>query len=77
MVDVYFLLKVSFKDILQELLETEMDATLCYEKNSKDGLKSDNKRNGHSSKTLKSQYGEFQLNVPCDHNGDFELLTVK
>ena len=30
--DVYALLKDSFKDILQELLEAEMDATLGYEK---------------------------------------------
>ena len=30
--DVYSLLKESFKDILQELLEAELDATLGYEK---------------------------------------------
>ena len=42
--DVYSLLKDSFKDILQELLEAEMDATLGYEKNCKGDLKSDNKK---------------------------------
>lgn len=31
--DVYSLLKESFKDILQELMEAELDATLGYEKN--------------------------------------------
>ena len=30
--DVYMLLKDSFKDILQELMEAELDATLGYEK---------------------------------------------
>jgi transposase-like protein len=30
--DVYSLLKDSFKDILQELLEAELDASLGYEK---------------------------------------------
>ena len=30
--DVYSLLKDSFKDILQELMEAELDATLGYEK---------------------------------------------
>ena len=30
--DVYSLMKESFKDILQELLEAEMDVTLGYEK---------------------------------------------
>ena len=74
--DVYSLLKDSFKDILQELLEAEMDATLGYEKNCKGDLKSDNKRNGHSPKTLKSQYGEFQIDVPRDRNGEFEPKLI-
>lgn len=33
--DVYSLLKDSFKDILQELMEAALDATLGYEKNRK------------------------------------------
>ena len=59
--DIYTLLKDSFKDILQELMEAELDATLGYEKNHKGDLQTDNKRNGHSTKNLKSQYGEFQI----------------
>ena len=35
--DVYTLLKDSFKDILQELMEAELDATLGYQKNQKGG----------------------------------------
>ena len=62
--DIYTLLKDSFKDILQELMEAELDATLGYEKNHKVDLQTDNKRNGHSTKNLKSQYGEFQIDVP-------------
>lgn len=59
--DVYAILRDSFKDILQELMEAELDATLGYEKNRKGDLQTDNKRNGHSPKKLKSQYGEFQI----------------
>ena len=33
--DVYTLLRDSFKDILQELMEAKLDATLGYEKNQK------------------------------------------
>ena len=33
--DIYTLLKDSFNDILQELMEAELDATLGYEKNHK------------------------------------------
>ena len=66
----------SFKDILQELMEAELDATLGYEKNHKGDLQTDNKRNGHSTKNLKSQYGEFQIDVPRDRNGEFEPKLI-
>ena len=68
--DVYSLFKEGFKDILQELLEAELDVSLGYEK-SKKGTASHNKRNGHSPKTVKSQYGEFQIDVPRDRDGEF------
>ena len=74
--DVYTLLRDSFKDILQELLEAEMDASLGYEKNQKGDLETSNKRNGHSTKTLKSQYGEFRIDVPRDRNGEFEPKLI-
>ena len=64
--DVYTLPKDSFKDILQELMEAELDATLGYEKNHKGDLQTDNKRNGHSTKNLKSQYGELFLTCRND-----------
>ena len=59
--DVYSLLRDSFKDILQELLEAEMDASPWLQQNHKAGLDTDNKRNGYSQKTIKSQFGEFPL----------------
>lgn len=74
--DIYSLLKESFKDILQELMEAELDASLGYEKNQKEDLITDNKRNGHSLKTLKSQYGQFQVDVPRDRNGEFEPRLI-
>ena len=74
--DVYALLRDSFKDILQELMEVELDASLGYEKNHKGDLQTDNKRNGHSPKNLKSQYGEFQIAVPRDRNGEFEPKLI-
>ena len=74
--DVYSLLKESFKDILQELMEAELDASLGYEKNQKGELATSNKRNGHSPKTLKSQYGEFQVDIPRDRNGEFEPKLI-
>ena len=74
--DVYAPLKDNFKDILQELMEAELDSSLGYEKNQKGDLQTNNKRNGHSSKTLKSQYGEFQVDIPRDRNGEFEPKLI-
>ena len=74
--DVYAYLKEGFKDILQELMEAELDATLGYEKNQKGDFVSNNKRNGYSTKTLKSQYGEFPVDIPRDRNGEFEPKLI-
>jgi len=74
--DVYSLFKESFKDMLQELLEAELDATLGYEKNNKLDPDSDNKRNGYSPKTVKSQYGTVALDIPRDRNNEFEPKII-
>lgn len=74
--DIYSLFKESFKDMLQELLEAELDASLGYEKNNKQDSDSDNKRNGFSPKTVKSQYGTFDLDIPRDRNGVFEPKII-
>lgn len=74
--DIYSLLKDSFKDLLQELLEAEMDASVGYPKNQKDDRDIDNKRNGYSTKTIKSQFGEFPIDIPRDRNGEFEPKIV-
>lgn len=74
--DIYTLFKDSFKDILQELLEAELEASLGYAKNNKGDLEIENKRNGHSSKTVKSQYGEMQIEIPRDRLGEFEPKII-
>ena len=74
--DVYALLKDSFKDLLQELLEAELDVSLGYDKNEKHGIETDNKRNGHTPKTVKSEFWEFQLDIPRDRKGEFEPEIV-
>lgn len=74
--DIYTLLKDSFKDMMQEMLEAEMDVSMGYPKNEKGELIVENKRNGYSPKTVKSQYGEFEVDIPRDRNGDFEPKII-
>lgn len=36
-----------------------------------------NRRNGHSKKTIKGEFGEAQISVPRDRNSEFEPIIVK
>lgn len=75
-------IKDAFKDMfgetIQEIMEAELDTHLGYDKHDKGVKESGNRRNGASSKTLRSsEFGELPIQVPRDRNGDFEPLIVK
>ena len=71
------LVKELFADTIQELLEAEMDHSLGYEKNDATNKSTDNRRNGHTKKTVRSDYGEVELTIPRDRTGEFDPLIVK
>lgn len=56
-------------------MEAELDVSLGYKKQKGD-VPTSNKRNGHSTKTRKSQYGEFQIDVPRDRESAFEPKLI-
>ena len=70
-------LKELFAGTLETMLEAEMDEHLGYEKNSVSGNGSGNSRNGHGHKTVKSEWGEAEIEVPRDRNGVFEPQAVE
>ena len=59
---------------LEAMLEGELDAHLGYEKHAKSGT--DNARNGHSTKTIKTSLGERQIKVPRDRDSSFNPMIV-
>ena len=65
------------KDVLQEALEEEMTTSLGYSRYDWKNKRTDNSRNGHTKKTLRSQFGEIDLQIPRDTAGDFEPVIVK
>ena len=73
--DVYSLLRDSFKDILQELLEAEMDASLGYSKTTRLGWTQTTNAMGILRKLSKASL-EFPLDIPRDRNGEFEPKLV-
>ena len=58
------------------LLQTELTAFLDYEKYDRLGFNSGNSRNGSYPRTLKTEYGELELSIPRDRNGEFKQQTV-
>ena len=58
----------ALKDLLggtiKEMMETEMDSHLGYEKSQRSA--NENARNGYKSKTLNSSYGSVRIEVPQD-----------
>ena len=74
-------MKELFRDALQQVMESELDLELGYEKsermsqNGEAGM-SKNYRNGYSKKTVKTQLGEVEVQVPRDRNGEYEPKII-
>lgn len=78
--DVLATLKEMFREVLQESLEAELDENLGYDKydtETKTLKAGTNSRNGYSKKTVKSQLGDVELNIPRDRNGEFEPQIIQ
>lgn len=75
--DVNALMREMMSIILEGSLDGEMDEELGYSKYDFRNKETDNSRNGYSTKTLHTSYGDMELEVPRDRNGEFEPKVVK
>ena len=64
-----------YKRGVETMLQGEMEAHLGYSKSQTRPNKT-NARNGYGSKTIKTQQGEFEIQVPRDRNSEFEPQIV-
>ena len=69
----------ALKDLLggtiKEMIEAEMDQHLGYE--SYERSNNSNSRNGYKTKSVRSKYGEVQVEVPQDRESSFEPQIVR
>lgn len=69
----------ALKDLLggtiKSMMDAEMDEHLGYENYERSN--NDNYRNGTKRKRVRSNYGEFEIDVPQDRNSSFEPQIVK
>lgn len=72
-------IQAALRDLLggtiKSMMEAEMDEHLGYQNYERSD--SDNYRNGTKSKKVRSNYGEFEIDVPQDRNCSFEPQIVK
>ncbi len=71
------LLKQLTKRPVERALEAELTEHLGYDAHAPEGRGSGNSRNGKGKKTVQSEAGAFEIEVPRDRNGSFEPHLVK
>ena len=72
------ILKELTKALVERCLNAEIDTHLQEEQASEQkSNKSKNRRNGHSKKKIKGEFGEVEIAVPRDRQSEFEPIIVK
>jgi len=75
--DIQNMLKDMFGDAISEMLEAELEDDLGYTRYDYKNKKTTNSRNGYSKKKVRSNYGDSEIKVPRDRDGEFEPKVVK
>lgn len=77
MEDIQNLFKETIAEFMENGLEAELDEELGYSKYDYRNKETDNSRNGHSSKRLKTSFGDVDVSIPRDRKGEFEPQLLK
>ena len=77
MEDIQNLLKETIAEFMEDGLDAEMTKELGYSKYDYKNKDTDNSRNGHSTKTLRTSFGKVDISVPRDRKGEFEPQLLR
>lgn len=69
-------LKDIFGPMFEAMLQGEMNSHLGYESNDHRAKSTDNRRNGYTSKKIKTSSGEMDIKVPRDRDSSFDPKLV-
>lgn len=75
--DIQDLFKETIAEFMENGLEAELDDELGYSRYDYKNKETENSRNGYSKKTLKTGFGEAEIDVPRDRKGEFEPQILK
>lgn len=77
MEDIQSLFKETIAEFMEKGLDAELEDELGYSKYDYRNKETDNSRNGHSSKTLRTSFGDVEVSVPRDRKSEFEPQMLK
>ena len=77
MEDIQQLFRETIAEFMESGLDAEMDEQLGYERYDVQGKETDDSRNGHSKKTLRTSFGDTTIQVPRDRKGEFEPAILR
>ena len=77
MADIQNLFKETIEEFMENGLEAESDEELGYSKYDYKNKEGTNSRNEHSQKTLKTSFGNIEIETPRDRNGEFEPQLIR
>lgn len=77
MEDIQSLFKETIAEFMEKGLDAELEDELGYSKYDYRNKETDNSRNGHSSKTLRTSFGDVEVSVPRDRKSEFEPQLLK
>ena len=77
MEDIQSLFKETIAEFMEKGLDAELEDELGYSKYDYRNKETENSRNGHSSKTLRTSFGDVEVSVPRDRKSEFEPQLLK
>lgn len=75
--DVNAVMRDMMSVLLEGVLDEEPDEEPGYPKYDYKNKDTDNSRNGHSTKTMHTSYGDMEMAVPRDRNGEYQPRLIK
>ena len=75
--DIQELFKDTIAEFMENGLEAELDDQLGYNRYDYKNKNTDNSRNGHSSKTLRTSFGDIEVSVPRDRKSEFDPKVLR
>jgi Transposase and inactivated derivatives len=77
MEDIQNLFKETIAEFMENGLDAELEDELGYSKYNYRNKDTENSRNGHSGKTLRTSFGDVNIAIPRDRKGEFEPQLLK